>query len=80
MTPAQIIAAAEIIGSPALLALVHGHLNNGHPALAEACLNIPPAKLAIIDAVFAWALERAAEASAVVSVAAHMQSGTDTEK
>ena len=60
-----------------MLALVHGHINNGHPALAEACLRIPPAKLALIDATFARALERAAEAGAVAAVAARMESPDD---
>lgn len=70
MTPEQIIAAAEVAGSPALLALVHGHLNNGHPALAAACLAIPPVKLAILDAAFALALDMAAEAGAVAAAMA----------
>jgi len=55
LTPAQIVATAEVIGSPALLALVRGHLANGHPALAETCLRLPLVKLAMLDAV----LERA---------------------
>ena len=52
--------------------MVHGHLNNGHPALAEACLSIPPVKLAIIEATFLRALERASEAGAMAAVAARL--------
>ena len=76
LTPEAIIAAAESTGSRALLAMVHGHLTNGHPALAEACLSIPPVKLAIIEATFLRALERASEAGAVAAVAARLNDPT----
>lgn len=75
MTPEAIIAAAESTGSRALLAMVHGHLNNGHPALAEACLSIPPAKLAVIEATFLRALELASEAGTVAAIVARMGDG-----
>ncbi len=55
--------------------MVHGHLTNGHPALAEACLSIPPVKLAIIEATFLRALERAAEAGAVAAIVARIGDG-----
>ena len=75
LTPTQIIALAEAAGSPALLALVHGHLNNGHPALAERCLGLTALQLAVLDVAFAKALERAAEAGAVAAVVARLEAG-----
>ena len=58
------------------MALVHGHLNNGHPALAEACLGIPPMHLVILDAALAKAVERASEAGAVAALAARLDQDT----
>lgn len=78
LTPAQILAIAEITGSPVLRLLVVGHLQAGNHHLAEACLNIPAYKLAILDLALPQALERVAEAGAVAAVVAHLSNGDET--
>lgn len=70
LTPAQILAIAEITGSPVLKLLVIGHLQAGNHHLAEQCLTIPAYKLAILDLALPQALERVAEAGAVAAIIA----------
>lgn len=79
LTPFQILAAAEITGSPVLKLLVIGHLQAGNHHLAEQCLAIPAVKLAILDMAFPQALESVAAAGAVAAVVAHLSNGADSD-
>lgn len=70
MTPEEILARAALSDSPALHALVTGHLQTGRPAMAEAALRLPVDALAALDAWLAAEMEKAAHAGAVAALMA----------
>lgn len=57
-------------GSPAVQALVIGHLNAGRPEMARLALELRPAFVAALDAWFAREMERASDAGAAAALAA----------
>jgi len=69
MTPEQMVAAAHASGSPALEALVVGHLAAGRIGMAAMALALSPDVLAEIDRRFAEAKDDAAKLG--IMTAAH---------
>lgn len=60
MTPEQMVSAARASGSPALEALVVGHLAAGRIGMAALALRLTPEALAALDEAFARAKNEAA--------------------
>lgn len=60
MTPEEIIAKAQASGSPALEALVMGHIAAGRPGMAWLALGLDAETLAALDAYFTEARSTAA--------------------
>lgn len=75
MTPEDILARAALSDSPALHALVTGHLQAGRPDMAEAALRLPVDALAALDAWLAEAVERASLAGALAALIAGGDTG-----
>lgn len=69
------IAAAS--GSPALEALVCGHLAAGRPGMAALALRLSPEALAALDRAFAEAKDRAAAAGALTAALAVLNASID---
>jgi hypothetical protein len=72
MTPTEILARAAEVESPALHALVIGHLQAGRQDMAEAALWLPPDALAVLDA---WLTAEMASAGYAGALAALMAGG-----
>lgn len=70
-----LFALAAASGSPAVQALVLGHLAAGNPALARLALYLSPETVARLDAEFAAGLEAARIAGAAAALAAHETDG-----
>lgn len=75
MTPAEILARAAEVESPALHALVIGHLQAGRQDMAEAALWLPPETLARLDAWLTAEMARAAHAGALAALMAGGDTG-----
>jgi hypothetical protein len=64
----DILLAAAGHGSPALHALVLGHLASARPEMALAALGLPAEHLAVLDAWFVHAMKRARDAGAIAAL------------
>lgn len=79
MTPAEILARAAAVESPALHALVVGHLMTGRADLAEAALWLPAGALAALDRWLTAEIAEARQAGAVAALAAMLEEADETE-